>query len=242
MKINPSNLLPIIELYPCLQGEGVYSGTPSILLRFTGCNLRCTFKDSHCDTPYASFTPEKGKYTLKNIIEYIDKFPQIEHIILTGGEPTLYKDILFRLILRLRARRKFVTLETSGSVQLDWHNNIIDFLSLSPKLANSTPQNDSKGQHEINRKNYTAMGTLISCAKQKQVKFVVSKKEDLIEIKEILEILRVVDKSEVFLMPEGITKSQLNKKRKWLFNVCIKEGYNYTDRLHILAYGNKRGV
>ena len=43
-------------------------------------------------------------------------------------------------------------------------------------------------------------------------------------------------------MPEGLTLEQLNERRVWLMEICQKEGYNFSDRLHIIAYGDKRGV
>ena len=49
---------PLGEAYTCLQGEGKYMGIPHILLRVTGCRLRCQFSNSFCDTPYDSWKPE----------------------------------------------------------------------------------------------------------------------------------------------------------------------------------------
>jgi len=46
----------------------------------------------------------------------------------------------------------------------------------------------------------------------------------------------------VWLMPEGLTPEQLSDRRTWLMELCEQEGYNFTDRLHIIAYGDKRGV
>ena len=46
----------------------------------------------------------------------------------------------------------------------------------------------------------------------------------------------------VWLMPEGLTENQLNVRRAWLMELCEREGYNYTDRLHIIAFGDVRGV
>ena len=43
-------------------------------------------------------------------------------------------------------------------------------------------------------------------------------------------------------MPEGVNIKQLNERRQWLLDICVKEGYNFTDRLHIITYGDKRGV
>jgi len=46
----------------------------------------------------------------------------------------------------------------------------------------------------------------------------------------------------VYLMPAGNTEEQLQLIRADLMEYCWKEGYNYTDRMHITAYGTKRGV
>lgn len=51
---------PIIDLHTCIQGEGQLAGVPHILIRLAGCNLRCAFKGSLCDTPYSSWQVEKG--------------------------------------------------------------------------------------------------------------------------------------------------------------------------------------
>ena len=56
-------VLAVSEMFGnTIQGEGMYTGIPSIFVRTTGCNLRCVFKDSICDTAYTSFNPEKPLY------------------------------------------------------------------------------------------------------------------------------------------------------------------------------------
>ena len=61
-------VIPINEIYTCLQGEGKLTGVPHILIRVTGCRLRCQFANSFCDTPYSSWGPEKGKFTYQDIL------------------------------------------------------------------------------------------------------------------------------------------------------------------------------
>ena len=66
-------------------------------------------------------------------------------------------------------------------------------------------------------------------------------KKDIIEVKQLQKILSIPNNM-VYLMPEGLEPNQLNKRRRWLIDLCTEQGYNFTDRLHIIAYGDKRGV
>ena len=222
---------PLGEIYTCLQGEGKYIGIPHILIRVSGCRLRCQFSDSFCDTPYASWKPEKGKYTLMDVVNFYKSNPQIKHTMITGGGPTIHGELLQELCMIGDRYNHLVTIETEGSefVQTKAH-----CISLSPKLSNSTPRpgtwmdyanrevtEKDRQQHEKWRCNYDAMKKLIMEHEDYQLKPVISN---------------------VWLMPEGLTPEQLSDRRTWLMELCEQEGYNFTDRLHIIAYGDKRGV
>ena len=243
----------INEIYTCIQGEGKYAGIPHILVRTTGCALRCQFKDTFCDTPYSSWMPEKGKYMLNDIEQLIIKNPQIKYAMLTGGGPTLRPQTMTSVVNLFKKYNLFVTVETEGSAYVE---SAADFISLSPKLSNSTPKVGSilvfgnsayeikpadVKRHERNRKNYDAMRKFIQ-NHDYQIKFVVSDVSDISEIKETLDKIGDVPNNKVYLMPEGVTTQDLRTKRREIMEICIKEGWNYTDRLHILAYGDKRGV
>lgn len=242
-----SDSIQVIEIYPCLQGEGKLIGIPHILIRFTGCKLRCRW----CDTPYSSWSPEKAKYTYKDIIKVVSENKHIKHSLITGGAPTLYPEQLKKIVQLLHKQGHYVTLETEGS---DFVESGADLLSLSPKFRSSAPipgeinlftgkeiTISQRDQHEKNRKDYQSMGNLIECHPDYQVKPVISTEEDLIELKELQKFIAIPNHM-VWLMPEGATKEQLRQKRKWIAEVCVKEGYNFTDRLHISIYGNKRYV
>ena len=114
----------INEIFHSIQGEGCRSGVPSVFVRFSGCNLRCSF----CDTQH-----ERGRYlTDDEIIEEIRKY-KARQIVLTGGEPSLYIDREF--ILRLKeATGMEIAIETNGTRQLP---EGIDWVTLSPKLGMS---------------------------------------------------------------------------------------------------------
>jgi 7-carboxy-7-deazaguanine synthase len=248
-------IIPVNELYSCLQGEGIYTGRPHILIRLVGCRLRCQFGESFCDTSFNSWAPEKGKFTLKDIENFYILNPQISFTMITGGGPTMHKSLLPELVDLAHKYNHWVTIETEGSEYVETE---CDFLSLSPKLKNSVPKlNDVNtytgqtvtqkliDQHEKYRTNYTAMNLLINNqinkGKEWAVKPVISTDEEFEELKQLQEFLEIPN-NKVFLMPEGVFDEQLNKKREWLFNKCITEGYNYSDRLQIIVYGDRRGV
>ena len=243
---------PIVEVYPCLQSEGKLTGIPHILIRTTGCPLRCQFSDTDfCDSAYTSWSPEKGTITLNDVIAIYKQNPQITHTMITGGSPTLHEKLLRDLVHIAKSFEHHVTLETEGSKFVD--NIEIDLLSLSPKLSNSRPRIGTLSptgkkvtkrqyeKHEIDRKNYDVMKYLIIQAKDYQLKPVITDLQSLYEVQKLQELLKIPNKK-VWLMPAGGTNDELQKTRGWLMQYAWKNGYNYTDRIHIVAYGNKRGV
>ena len=242
---------PIGEIYTCLQGEGKYIGIPHILIRVSGCRLRCQFENSFCDTPYASWKPEKGKFTLDDIVEFYKNNPRIKYTMITGGGPTIHPKLLQELCIIGKNFNHTITIETEGS---EFVQTVADCISLSPKLENSIPKpgtwmehanrevtEKDKQQHEKWRCNYDAMRQLIDNHEDYQLKPVISNEKDLQEVKELQKILDIPNNM-VWLMPEGLVSEQLNERRVWLMKICEDEGYNYTDRLHIIAFGDKRGV
>lgn len=253
LNMDYSKIQPIIEIYTCLQGEGRDTGKPMILVRMSGCRLRCQFSDtSFCDTAYASWKPDKGQYTLNDVVKIIRDNPQIKHLLITGGGPTLNPTLLTELVNIGNELGKYVCIETEGS---EFVQTRADFISLSPKLANSSPRIGTKlpfdnerlvtekdfAQHEKWRRSYDAMERLISQHKDYQFKPVITCEADLLEVRHLIKILSIPPQK-VWIMPEGTTSEELDKNRKWLVDVCIREGWNFTDRLHVTIFGNKRLV
>jgi 7-carboxy-7-deazaguanine synthase len=170
---------------------------------------------------------------------------------ITGGGPTIHPELLQELCRIGKYYRHTITIETEGS---EFVQTSADCISLSPKLSNSTPRPGSwmeyanrevtekdKQQHDKWRCNYDAMKQLIDNHSDYQFKPVISSEKDLEEVKELQKILDVPN-NKVWLMPEGLVEEQLNERRRWLMELCTEQGYNFTDRLHIIAYGDIRGV
>lgn len=109
----------INEIFYSLQGEGYHTGTPAIFVRFSGCNLRCSF----CDTKH-----EDGKQMRdEEILHEIQKYPG-KHVVLTGGEPSLWIDEKF--VSLLKDNGLYVQIETNGTHALPSN---IDWITFSPK-------------------------------------------------------------------------------------------------------------
>jgi 7-carboxy-7-deazaguanine synthase len=223
----------ISEIFCSVQGEGGLVGTPSVFVRMSGCNLRCAW----CDTPYASWRPEGRKLSARTVLEQVRRFAP-RHVVLTGGEPMIFPEIV-PLTGGLRRLGYHITVETAGTV---WAPVACDLMSISPKLANSTPQEPRAwaARHERLRIQPEVLRRLMA-AYSYQLKFVVVSRSDLAEIKGLVERLGA-DPARVFLMPEGTRAAELRRRSLWLVEICKREGYRFSPRLHIDLYGNRRGV
>ena len=127
----------IAEIYLSRQGEGFLTGTESVFVRVSGCNLRCHY----CDTPFASWRPEGEDFSAAEIQEQVLAY-DCPHVVLTGGEPLLFSELI-PLCGGLRTRGRHITIETAGTLYLPLE---CDLLSISPKLANSTPSRGAGGK------------------------------------------------------------------------------------------------
>ena len=100
----------IAEIYQSLQGEGFLTGTPSVFVRTSGCNLRCQY----CDTPFASWNPEGDDMSVDEILDAINVF-DCRHVVLTGGEPMLFSEMV-PLCSQLHQAGRHITIETAGTL------------------------------------------------------------------------------------------------------------------------------
>lgn len=227
--------MKIAEIFYSVQGEGILAGVPSVFVRTSGCNLRCAW----CDTPYTSWKPEGSDMPLGMILADVRR-QWATHVVVTGGEPMIAEDIV-RLTQGLKELGLHVTIETAGTV---YKPVACDLLSLSPKLANSTPRKREGGkwaaQHDRLRYQPDVLKQLMS-EFEYQLKFVVAAPEDLAEIETILKETDA-DRSRVVLMPEGTDSETLYDRARWLVEICKERRFRYGPRLHIDLYGNERGV
>ena len=111
------------EIFYSLQGEGFNTGTASVFIRLSGCNLHCAF----CDTRHEEGT----MMSLPAIVERVMQYPNAPLIVLTGGEPSLWIDEDFVNGLKTMTGKR-IAIETNGTHPLP-HG--IDWVTLSPKAG-----------------------------------------------------------------------------------------------------------
>lgn len=116
-----NKIYKVNEIFYSLQGEGYYTGTPAVFLRFSGCNRRCSF----CDTDHFGFK----EMTAGEIVAAISAFPS-RHLVITGGEPAMQIDS--DLLRAIKAERFYVQIETNGTLPVPVE---VDWVTCSPKDA-----------------------------------------------------------------------------------------------------------
>lgn len=226
----------IAEIFRSIQGEGFLTGTESVFVRASGCNLRCWF----CDTPYASWQPEGTDLSVEEIIARVTEF-DAAHVVLSGGEPMLFSELI-PLAAELRRLGRHVTIETAGTLYLPVE---CDLMSISPKLSNSTPRPEQHARwshrHESSRHVPGVIRRLVA-EYAYQVKFVVDRPADCEEVERYLAEFPEIDRSRVMLMPQGADAGELAERSRWLIAYCAQSGLHYCPRRHIEWFGLVRGT
>ena len=249
-----NKILPVLELYRCVQSEGSRFGRPTIAVRTTGCTHRCYFGEGGwCDSWYTSIHPEKGGFTFNDIIQIYDENPHIKEMMLTGGSPTMHPSIVNELTHFANERGILITIETEGSHYLET-DFPIGLISLSPKFSNSVPVvgaitpagavTDEKmvKQHNKFRLNKDAIRQTLAYHTDYHYKPVWDGTEGGLAEIEAFRVEMDIPKDKTYIMPAGDNREELVKMYPLVFDMCAEKGYNMTGRDHIIAFNTKRGV
>jgi 7-carboxy-7-deazaguanine synthase len=209
--------MKINEIFYSLQGEGLLVGIPSIFVRTSGCNLRCTY----CDTTYAYTKGTEMK--IQEILEEVKKYP-CTYICVTGGEPLFQKETP-KLIDSLLKKNYMVSLETNGSFSI---KNLVGKKSFIISLDIKCPS--SGFQDDMN------MDNILSLSKDDQLKFIIKNKEDYLYAKEVLKKYDPI--CTVFFQPVWGTNPK--KLASWILLDGLQ--VRLSIQLHKIVWGAKRGV
>ena len=231
------NKINISEIFYSIQGEGFLSGVPSVFIRISGCPLRCKF----CDTGYAANPKAGKKLTISQIVKQVKQYPT-KYIVITGGEPFVCPN-LPQLCKALK--KHHITIETAGIKFVPGLK--CDLMSISPKLSNAYSKPSDKNLYlkidELKKliKNYDY-----------QLKFVIEKASDIKELNKVLKdmtawakahptIAKAPDRSKIMLMPQARNIFEYLKRSKLVSEMCKKYGFAFSQRLHIMLWGNEKG-
>ncbi len=252
-------MLPLVEHFYSIQGEGRYTGVPSLFFRFGGCNMRCegfgcieTAPDGvavkGCDTVYAVDKKHFGASwqlieTPQTLIDIMSSYtlPRDVDVVFTGGEPLLHAQTpeLITFLEYLISHHHRVTFETNGAVAVDFESHPVYrscIFALSVKLSNSAEPYEKRVRPEI-------FGSIIDNADEAFFKFTVDAEGLASGLeKEIKEILYQAPKCQVMCMPKGGSKEEVESNTEAVIELCKRCGYSYSDRLHIRIWDQNKGV
>lgn len=251
-------MIYLVESFFSIQGEGRRLGTPSIFLRFGGCNMRCPGFETlvkapsgeevlGCDTAYAVFTKEfKSTWSkVESVQELLDivesfKLDYKADIVLTGGEPLIYANepILVEFLEDVVASGHEVSFETNGALAVDFKKFPVYKecrFALSVKLACS-------GEAESLRLKFDVIKTIIAEAKDAFYKFTLPAEDLKSAAKEIQSIISENRRIDTYCMPMSDSRKNLEQRCENVIEFCKEQGFIYSDRLHIRIWDEIQGV
>ncbi|MBU2639130.1 MAG: radical SAM protein [Nanoarchaeota archaeon] len=212
---NKDKILNISEMFFSLQGEGIFSGLPTVFIRTMGCNLQCNW----CDTKYAYSGGEK--INIKEILAKL-KNMKTKRVCITGGEPLLQPPI-YKLMKILIDKGYNLSIETNGSFDI----------SKIPKKVSTAMDIKCPSSKESKKMNFKNLEIL---KKKDQCKFVIKDEKDYNYAKKIINTNKLISKTNVIFIPlEGI-------KAKKLVNLILKDNLDvrFSLQLHKTIWGSKR--
>lgn len=222
------------EIFASIQGEGLSAGLPSTFVRLALCNLRCAW----CDTAYTwdweryDRAAQTMPLAIESVLEIVRaKAPR--NVVVTGGEPLLQRRQLLPFLSALAGEGYRIEVETNGTVAPGELTGLVDQWNVSPKLAHS-------GNAGLGRCEPAALRAFAACERA-NFKFVVQQPSDVDEVEHLAREYAIAP-ARILLMPEGRTAAELAARSGWVAEACAERGYRFTSRLHILIWGDKRGV
>lgn len=229
----------VMEIYRSVQGEGLLMGVPTTFVRFFACNLRCSW----CDTKYSWSVREGGTWESlapEAIAEQIHVLGA-HHVVLTGGEPMLQKD-LASLAHILKDQGYHLTVETNTTIFRAGTIPLIDLWSLSPKLP-------SAGENYLNHP-VIAQFLATLRADQQQWKFVIRDDADEQRLRSLLlrYPLFAEQKLPIILQPEGDAATPDYPAALERLAERVRDPFWHTyavrvlPQLHVIIWGRKRWV
>jgi 7-carboxy-7-deazaguanine synthase len=240
------------EIFRSVQGEGRSLGRPRTFIRLSGCNLQCVWCDTaytwnwvetsfphELDRPGAPYKFHRGAeeivLTLDEIARQVARMPA-EGVVVTGGEPLVQQKQLKALFDRLRQDNPelLIEIETNGTIlPIPALLDSVDLFMVSPKLDHA----GNRPNTSIREKALTGL----AASPKAYFKFVACDPEDVNAVNAIAQRFQI-DARRVYIMPKGTTSAAVIETGARLIDSIVEHGFNYSDRLHIHLFGDKRAT
>lgn len=138
LEVNKGAMLPLMEEFYTIQGEGAHTGRAAYFIRIGGCDVGCHWCDVKESWNAAIHPPTSIDLIVENAAKYADT------VVVTGGEPLSWDMTL--LTERLKEKNLKVHIETSGAFNL---SGTWDWICLSPKKNKLPTQTVYDNAHEL---------------------------------------------------------------------------------------------
>lgn len=209
--------MKICEIYLSLQGEGLDIGIPTVILRTSGCPLRCKW----CDTPYA--LNEGEEMSVEDILQKVESFGVL-HVCLTGGEPLLQRDV-YRLVQKLMNKGYLLSVETGGALSIE---QMPCAENLRIVLDIKCPSSEMHEKMEFS--NIELLGPV------DELKFVIADRKDYEYAKGVIEKYEPI--CSIIMQP--VWGSDMKELAEWVIEDRLNA--RVLPQLHKIIWGEKRGV
>ncbi len=181
------NTYKIAEMFSSINGEGTHAGQLAFFVRFTGCNLNC----SYCDTKWAN-VPDAPytEMTADEILSAVRK-SGIRNVTVTGGEPLIQPNII-PLLKMLCGDGRYVEIETNGSADV---SEVVRIGENRPALTMDYKLPSSGMENFMRTENFAILDA------RDTVKFVSGSLADLERALEIIRKYGLIGKCAVYISP-----------------------------------------
>jgi 7-carboxy-7-deazaguanine synthase len=223
--------LVVSEVFgPTFQGEGPSIGRRCGFVRLGRCNLACTWCDTKYTWDWSQYDPsvELHRRTVDDVVAELGGM-DVPMVVITGGEPLLQRRALTELVRACRTNGWRTEIETAGTLAPGATEP--DRWNVSPKLANSGNATEKRYRPDVLRA-FEATGRAV-------FKFVAADPDDLDEVASIVQECALTN---VVIMPEGTDPATLQRRSAELAPAVLARGWDLTTRLHVLVWGDRRGV
>lgn len=209
-------MIQVYEIFHSIQGEGPFMGKPAVFIRLSGCvEPFCEW----CDTKYACQVEGEALST-QAILDRLKQYA-CDLVVITGGEPFLqWKTGLSELVQKLNQENYDIQYETSGKVPLP--DDPTGYVVCSPKYINNSWQFIAENHQIVDA-----------------FKFVI--KDDFEKIKSFKETYHIPN-HKVWLMPLGADKIEQQKLMPAIWDLAVRNQFNFSPRLHVLAFDQQRSI